>query len=212
MNLFRVRKNIKGGDRLSYYLEFWLPSLILIMVALGQIYLAQTANLSPWKGGGFGMFAAIDAPSMRVIVAEGIDQKGQLLRLDIFDALDDSTVRRMLALARQKDLENIAPQLLSQPIVPTTIQQQATFEKLLGENSNTQIVEQLGKVELTPPGGIKSLPLPLYRLKTAYDPEIPAAMKTLKAVRLQWWKIKFNQGEKRIFAEPLSELIKVGDW
>jgi len=170
-----------------------------------QIFLTQTANLSPWKGGGFGMFAAIDAPGMRVIIAEGLDEKGQLIRLDIFSTLDSSTTRRMLALARQKDLENIAPQLISQPIVPTTIHQQATYQKL--ENYHPEIANQLQLYQ-----DLSAISLPLYRLKTAYDPALPETIKTLKAVRLQWWKIKFNQREKRIFAEPLSQLIEAGDW
>ena len=38
----------------------YLPSFILILVAVHQLYLAQTADLSPWKGGGFGMFSTTD--------------------------------------------------------------------------------------------------------------------------------------------------------
>jgi hypothetical protein len=33
-----------------------VPGGVLIVVALHQLFLAQTADLSPWSGGGFGMF------------------------------------------------------------------------------------------------------------------------------------------------------------
>ena len=44
--------------------------LLLIAVALRQIILVQTAGLSPWHGGGFGMFASIDRDERRVVTAE----------------------------------------------------------------------------------------------------------------------------------------------
>lgn len=43
----------------------WLPAVFLIAVAITQIILAKSADLSPWKGGGFGMFATIDGTAFR---------------------------------------------------------------------------------------------------------------------------------------------------
>jgi hypothetical protein len=37
-----------------------LPPLLLTVVALLQIVLARTADLTAWKGGGFGMFSTLD--------------------------------------------------------------------------------------------------------------------------------------------------------
>jgi hypothetical protein len=42
-----------------------LPSVILLIVAATQMTLARTELLSPWKGGGFGMFASIDGLPFR---------------------------------------------------------------------------------------------------------------------------------------------------
>lgn len=41
------------------------PPLLLLAVAAAQMSLAFTANLSPWKGGGFGMFASNDGLPFR---------------------------------------------------------------------------------------------------------------------------------------------------
>ena len=42
-----------------------LPPLLLTVVALLQIVLARTADLTAWKGGGFGMFATLDHGAYR---------------------------------------------------------------------------------------------------------------------------------------------------
>lgn len=45
----------------------WSVPLLLCIVAVTQILLVHTKNLTPWKGGGFGMFAAIDRMERRVL-------------------------------------------------------------------------------------------------------------------------------------------------
>src|SRR5262245_53448819 len=42
-----------------------LPPLLLVVVAVVQIVLARTGDLTPWKGGGFGMFATLDHGAYR---------------------------------------------------------------------------------------------------------------------------------------------------
>ncbi len=42
-----------------------LPSVILVLVASLQVVLARTEALSPWSGGGFGMFSTLDHGSQR---------------------------------------------------------------------------------------------------------------------------------------------------
>ena len=40
---------------------------VLVLVASLQLYLAHTHNLSPWKGGGFSMFSAVDRSDRRIV-------------------------------------------------------------------------------------------------------------------------------------------------
>jgi hypothetical protein len=42
-----------------------LPTALLFAVASTQMVLARRADLSPWKGGGFGMFASVDGLPLR---------------------------------------------------------------------------------------------------------------------------------------------------
>ena len=51
--------------RLATAAPYWLPVALLTVVAANQFWLARTQFLSPWSGGGFGMFSSTDAPDNR---------------------------------------------------------------------------------------------------------------------------------------------------
>ena len=56
------------------------PALVLTVVAVGQIVMARTADLTPWKGGGFGMFSTLNHGAYRGvdILIEGPDRSEAL--------------------------------------------------------------------------------------------------------------------------------------
>ena len=43
----------------------FVPVILLIAVAVSQIVLVRAFGLTPWKGGGFGMFATLDHAAFR---------------------------------------------------------------------------------------------------------------------------------------------------
>jgi hypothetical protein len=80
-----------------------LPALLLAAVALHQLHAVRTYDLTPWKGGGFGMFASTDvgparrlevsllrgASSVRVQVPEALrEQAGAVRRLPTPERLE----------------------------------------------------------------------------------------------------------------------------
>lgn len=54
-------------ERLKFRALVWSAPLLLCAVACVQIYVALTKTLSPWKGGGFGMFSTVDSPDARFL-------------------------------------------------------------------------------------------------------------------------------------------------
>jgi hypothetical protein len=66
-----------------------VPSVLLVVVALTQISIARLDHLTPWKGGGFGMFATLDHGAFRrlEVVAEGPDRSEELEIPPSLDAL-----------------------------------------------------------------------------------------------------------------------------
>ena len=81
---------------------------MLTALALSQIYLVRTASLSPWAGGGFGMFSTPDAPRSRVVRAYVLTP-GVRREIPVPDYLADAALRaaamptdsRLAALARE---------------------------------------------------------------------------------------------------------------
>jgi hypothetical protein len=65
------------------------PSALLCLIASAQMFLARAGDLSPWKGGGFGMFATLDHGAFRrlEVVAEGPDRSEELEIPPSLDAL-----------------------------------------------------------------------------------------------------------------------------
>ena len=60
----------------------YLPLIALLVIAGIQISLAEFSVLTPWKGGGFGMFSTIDSSAYRVMriyaLAPGEEQRVNL--------------------------------------------------------------------------------------------------------------------------------------
>jgi len=44
-----------------------LAPLLLVIVASTQVVIASTSDLTPWRGGGFGMFSTLDAHDQRIL-------------------------------------------------------------------------------------------------------------------------------------------------
>ena len=62
-------------------LAFVAP-ILLGLVALNQLYLAATTDLTPWRGGGFGMFSTADRPEHRAVRTTLLTREGTIV-LDV---------------------------------------------------------------------------------------------------------------------------------
>jgi hypothetical protein len=90
-----------------------LPGCVLVLVALHQLFLAQTTGLSPWFGGGFGMFSSTDAGRARhvhaVVLRPGLER--EVFVPDELRALE----RRALTLPSDANLRALARELAQLP-------------------------------------------------------------------------------------------------
>lgn len=91
----------------------WLPSAVLVAVALHQIALTRTTGLSPWSGGGFGMFASADSGSARHLHVF-VHRPGLRRELDPPPSLAEE-VQRALTLPSDANLTRIARALAEVP-------------------------------------------------------------------------------------------------
>lgn len=85
--------SVEGGpDRRGVDWRAALPVVLLLAVAGLQVLLATTAGLSPWKGGGFGMFSTTDDGGRRH-VRVFVDAPGRSEEIAISPSLEDAARR-----------------------------------------------------------------------------------------------------------------------
>ena len=70
----------------------WLPPVVLIVVGIAQVTLTRRAALTPWKGGGFGMFATLDHGAYRR-VAIVVDAPDRSESVEIPPSLETAAAR-----------------------------------------------------------------------------------------------------------------------
>jgi hypothetical protein len=94
----------------------WLPVFLLVLVALNQQRLAHTSDLSPWSGGGFGMFSTTDAPTDRHL---HIYELNPSLRRELWlpEGLEDEG-RRALALPSEHRLRKLTELIRASMALP----------------------------------------------------------------------------------------------
>jgi hypothetical protein len=93
---------------------FWyLPSVLLLIVAGNQLRLVATTSLSPWWGGGFGMFSTTDAWATRHLHIFAI-RPGVRRELDIPPALRKK-VEQVLVLPSDAQLRTLAYEFADTP-------------------------------------------------------------------------------------------------
>ncbi|MEO6027855.1 MAG: hypothetical protein ABIR79_13400 [Candidatus Binatia bacterium] len=92
---------------------WYAPVALLIAVALRQIVLTHIANLAPWSGGGFGMFASVDGWGNRHVAAFAI-RSDVRRELEIPPPLREAT-RRLRAYPSEANAQALATALADQP-------------------------------------------------------------------------------------------------
>ena len=89
----------------------YLPSIILILVAVVQLTLSYQFNLSPWKGGGFGMFSSVYRPESRYIKVY-LETENKRIPAELPDTIISSLIYKTMSFPIKRNLELIAEKLL----------------------------------------------------------------------------------------------------
>jgi hypothetical protein len=83
----------------------YVPATLLCLVAITQVYLTRTSFLTPWKGGGFGMFSTNDSQRLvRVwtVGPDGVEQFTGVHELKDVDRVGEfPSFRRLRRLAQE---------------------------------------------------------------------------------------------------------------
>jgi hypothetical protein len=203
-------EQIIGERRPLTRFDLWLVPALLVCIACSQIVRAHTGTLSPWKGGGFGMFASMDAPGMRFFTVQALDRDGEACVVTVpFKGIGEdgpftSTMGRFQkVIPTEGGLEKIGALLLDSEMVPTSVNKDVSLREFMAQN----------------PWASDAISKNLERDLIVYRPRRPTdivgeqtGITGLSAVRLQNWRLRFDAKAARLRAEPIGEPIEMGDW
>lgn len=138
MNSERRPRAFDGRSPLRWALLCW-PCALCCVVAARQFWAATERSLSPWKGGGFGMFATTDNPSARVVHCAGVTAEGEevVVRFGSLPPgarLSPGVLRRLQTYPTQQDLDELVRTLAQLEYVHADTSSVYLHNSLLAQN------------------------------------------------------------------------------
>jgi hypothetical protein len=85
----------------------WLPCILLLAGTINHFFLVRTGNLSPWLGGGFGMFASTDVAPSRLLFVTLVNESGEEYAVPLSGKLK-KLKRRARGMPGKRQLEVLA--------------------------------------------------------------------------------------------------------
>jgi len=197
-----------SGRRASVGLRRWyrqvrpIAPVILVVIAVSQVLNATWKDLSPWKGGGFGMFATSDSPGTRFVYARGtlLDGSGALIEL-IFQGVGEkspltkSMGRRLQTVPTQAQLDALADRLMGTEFIRTGATTQAAYDRFTRENPDLSVQVDLPTFD----------DLVIIRPAEQSDAAFGDVERLrLRGVRLEVWRLEFQRDRDGYRTTPLG--------
>lgn len=180
---------------------------VLLVVALGQMILARVADLSPWKGAGFGMFStvdSVDARFVRVTGRRGDEAVPLALPLPLAD--EAAPIRTLPSRSRLEALaERVARgtwvQLSLADAMRRYQERRARGIETPAQDRAMHELRETARVGSRPVSGA----LEVARMLAAGEsPERPEDVLVLDAVEVSVWRYRFDPAGPALRAEPLA--------
>jgi hypothetical protein len=176
-----------------------VPAL-LIVVASVQIYLAKTHELTPWKGGGFGMFSTVDDVQARWIRCYAITNG----RETPADAPDQFVrpIARLRAMPCQERLQQLANDYGRMRFVNQSFDENTKAElKQSADPSSARDIQPAAAPAPTAADVAASL--------RVWEPDErepkPSELAAVQSVRVELWRWRFDLPSRKMLAWKAAE-------
>ena len=180
------------GEGWGNLVRLYFAPVVLVVIASVQFYLAQTHGLSPWKGGGFGMFSTVDSPGERFLRVYLITDDGEIPVMVPDHLRGEEFFVRTLPLRRS--VEQLAVEIASETWIRTDV--------AVSSGTGAPFTPA------PPPGTF----LPPVRYQFAFEPDPPPeAVVEANAVRVAVWQLSFDPGTLQLSAIKLIEATTLDD-
>ncbi|MEM7007632.1 MAG: hypothetical protein AAF462_00690 [Thermodesulfobacteriota bacterium] len=182
-------------QNLQIYILKYITPVLLIAVALTHIYYAKSADLTPWKGGGFGMFCTVDSKQARYFRLYLIDEKGDKIPVQIPSKFKNE-VSKLKAIPTQSGLEKLTNQISELTWIDTSYKEDKLYD-IAGIEPNAKNSIKNNDEDIT----VRSL--------SKFDPPpLPQEIVAVKGIEIEFWRYKFDKENNTISARKEYSLNK----
>ena len=179
-------------------IEYLLVPTVLLGIALNQMRMVRSVNLSPWKGGGFGMFSTIDSPYSRRILCTARMEDGSYVGIDLESCVDlVSELQELRTLPTERSLERFARRVLRTSMVPLDYTNQSMVDELRIANPDFEFDAEFKR-------GLSELSW--LRPLTSRD-AVPSEGQSWipRAIKLQIVRLCWDHEQNSVSVEPVIE-------
>ncbi len=181
------------SDRLRSWLHQWVVPVLLIGIAVQQMLWVHVDGLSPWKGGGFGMFSTVDKRILRVQVVRG---EGPPYSLDLISTnpVFETAKSRAITKPDEAALTKVAELMLAVDFVPVDLKQRLLSQQIEGIPKPRQSAGAWSR----------------YRMRGAHETWMgdEEAVRFQK-VRVQVWRLRFDAETGRLASESVGPVVEL---
>lgn len=183
-----------NGSRPWLYLVVCWPLVLLFVIAVRQLWAAQRGHLSPWKGGGFGMFAATDHPGSRFVHCTGTTVAGETVivraaGLPAGSGVSADLLRRLRTSPATGDLRRLVDALLDAEYVEVDAGLRLVRAEFLEQNPG-----MAGKLPVPRRWPVTVL-VPRDRRRVGHE---HAHAYRLSSVQASVWRVRFEPGDRTL--------------
>lgn len=112
-------------------IDNYLVCYILIVIAIIQLYNSQFSSLTPWKGGGFGMFSTNKTTN---ITAVGYKKNGDSVLISIVSSKFNVPISNQFLTStknfpKKEKLQKLGRRIINSYLKPTTVEFPPNFDK-----------------------------------------------------------------------------------
>lgn len=194
------------ASSLTRRLPYFVAPGLLVLVACAQMVLVGTHRLTPWKGGGFGMFSTFDRPSTRALRIWLNTPDGQAL---VVRPQFDVQEQRLLNMPNEALLSDVAAQIAARALrgewALYTYDQLLAADKLPADLGRPLVRAELERRKAT---SGDSVPSPYPRLAALPETWRLAGVEgrsvDVNGARVEVWAVRYDAGTSRLHAELLN--------
>ena len=190
-----------------------IAPIVLLLVALFQIYRTHTQDLSPWKGGGYGMFSTIDRPSWRFLKGYLVNGTTEIVIGEYELGLTSEEFLRVQTRPVPASLNDIATELTKETWIRYDVSEIDHLPGSIPDHwkyiaLDPSFMERTGLFpEIADSISLSQRPAYPQEFALLGDEDTPDSLHIpFTHVRIEAWRIRFDPSREQVHAEHLAEL------